>query len=63
MAFQEGNGQITCRACGAVHDVRWSRMPVRERTVIQCLVCRDIAYEGTTHRDFISVRVAPAVDR
>jgi hypothetical protein len=63
MAFQEGNGQIVCRACSAVHDVRWSRMPVREHTTITCLACRDVAYEGVTHRDFFNVRLTPAVGR
>lgn len=58
MAFQEGNDQIVCRACGAVHDARWSRMPLREHTTIRCLACREIAYQGTTIRDFFDLTLA-----
>lgn len=50
MAFEEGTEELTCPACGAKHTAQWSRMPVRERTVLKCKACGGILYEGKRHR-------------
>lgn len=48
MAFEEGKTLLTCKACGAVHRVRWFRSPMREPMKLRCLGCSGVLYEGTT---------------
>jgi hypothetical protein len=55
MAFEEGTERLVCSACGAEHAARWSRMPVREHTVIRCMGCNAILYGGNTVRDYFQV--------
>lgn len=59
MAFEEGTEELACRACGAVHKLRWSRCIVRERSTVNCIKCEGIVYEGKGLRDYYSVRLKP----
>lgn len=55
MAFEESSGRLTCPSCGAEHEAKWSRMPVRERATLRCQACRSVLYEGSTVRDYYQV--------
>lgn len=57
MAFQEGTETITCPHCGAKHEARWYRLPVRDRYSIKCQGCGGILAEGKGLRDYLSVRM------
>jgi hypothetical protein len=52
MAFEEGTAEITCSACKARHEVKWSRMPVREQVTLKCRACRAILFSGSSVRDY-----------
>jgi len=58
VAFEEGVQEAVCFSCGAVHDLRWSRMPVREEACVRCLACRTILVRANTVRDYYEVRLA-----
>lgn len=57
MAFEEGQEELACPACGAKHTAQWSRMPVRERVVLKCKGCGGILYEGRSHRAYDGLRL------
>lgn len=57
MAFEQGTERLTCPACAVQHNAKWSRMPVRDRTVIKCQACGDTLYEGNTVRDYDEVKL------
>ena len=58
MAFEEGTEQMTCPSCDALHQVRWSRMPVRDLMSVECAACGAVMYRGKTVRDYFEVRPA-----
>lgn len=57
MAFEDGTHQRTCPSCGAVHAMKWHRMPVREEMRIGCMVCRGTLFNGKTLCDYYDVRL------
>jgi len=57
MAFEDGTNEKICPACGAQHKLKWHRMPVRERTTIECLSCDGRLYQGNSTHDYYEVRL------
>jgi len=55
MAFEEGTTEFTCPECKARHEVKWSRMPVREHATLRCRACRAIMYNRDSTRDYYQV--------
>jgi predicted Zn finger-like uncharacterized protein len=55
MAFEERTEELVCPTCGAKHRVRWSRMPVRERSTVECLSCTGLLFAGNTVKDYYQV--------
>ena len=58
MAFEDKPCEMTCKACGAQHKMRWYRIPLRERTTVNCMACGGILFQGNANRDFYDVRLA-----
>lgn len=58
MAFEHGTERLTCKGCGATHEAKWSRMPVRESSTIACLACDGVLFSGKGLRDYYQVRLA-----
>jgi DNA-directed RNA polymerase subunit RPC12/RpoP len=52
MGFETGKAVMTCSQCGTVHEVRWSRMPVKEATVVRCTACRAKMFDRNTTHDY-----------
>jgi hypothetical protein len=56
MAFEEGKDLLTCSACGAVHEARWSRMPVCEPMKVTCRACKAVIFDcRRTWKDYCDV--------
>lgn len=60
MAFEEGVVGMSCPGCDTAHRIRWSRIPVRERATVKCLVCDAMVFEGKDCREFYDVQLMPA---
>ena len=45
MALDEGAREIACPACKARFRAKWTRLPVRERQMVRCTVCRNVMVE------------------
>lgn len=57
MAFEVRTEQMVCRSCGAGHNLKWSRMPVRERATVKCKGCDSVLFAGNTVRDYYEVNL------
>ena len=52
MAFEEHTEQQACPECGALHELRSFRIPVREYVKVQCLACKGTILSGKSVRDY-----------
>ncbi|TNE41651.1 MAG: hypothetical protein EP321_03215 [Sphingomonadales bacterium] len=52
MAFEEGVHEMTCPKCGQRHRVKWSRLPVRDRSTVHCQRCHTVMYNRESVRDY-----------
>ena len=59
MAFEEGIDEMTCSKCGQRHKVKWSRMPVKDRSTVRCQKCSTVMYDRESVRDYYQ---ASAID-
>ena len=57
MAFEYGKATLTCSTCGAVHETKWSRMPVRELQTVPCSRCKGVLYQENGLRDHYEVKL------
>lgn len=55
MAFEDGTSRKECPECGAWHELKWSRMPVREWATVRCQVCAAFVVNGKTLHDYHQV--------
>ena len=58
MAFEEGKTRFTCPTCKAELEAKWSRLPVRERTTVQCIVCGATVLDEKSTHDYDEVHLA-----
>ena len=57
MAFQTGETELTCNACGAVHRVPWDRIPFREKYQLRCQLCRATLASAKGVHDYVEPRL------
>lgn len=58
MAFQSGTDRLACPDCGAPHDARWERIPVRDWQLLRCQNCHGVLVQGNSVKDYVSVTLA-----
>lgn len=58
MAFESGTDRLTCPECGAKHNAKWERIPVREWQVHRCQKCDGVLLKRSSVKDYVSVTFA-----
>jgi len=57
MAFEEDTLEKACPDCGALHHLKWYRMPLCERITIPCKACGGPLITGRSNREYEQVKL------